>query len=197
MQRSFIVPNPKIAYIESNRLWPDFHAKFLNYWQESIADSLLAHYEARIGEQINLTLEHVEIDEEIRTTHIEILRRQDKRLVTVLELLSPSNKEEPGWSRYLSKRSDLLVQPVHLVEIDLLLSGNRLPHKQSLPPGEYYCYVTRVEDRNHCAVTSWQGETRIPTVAIPLQAPDADLASSLQDVFEIAFSRGRYIPFPH
>ena len=224
------MPNPNLAYLESNRLWPDFHSTFLNYWRESIADQLPSEYEARLGEQVTLVrsgeasrrlgpdisivrsqsneysvdaelntatavvLDHLEIEEEIRTTHIELLRRRDKRLVTVLELLSPSNKEDPGWSRYLTKRSELLAQPIHLIELDLLLMGNRLPHRQALPKGEYFCFVSRVETRQQCLVTSWQGSSRMPTIAIPLLAPDSDLASSLQSVFETAFSRGRYVP---
>ncbi|MEQ1828114.1 MAG: DUF4058 family protein [Pirellula sp.] len=226
------MPNPRLAYIESNYLWPDFHAKFLNYWQESIADSLPAHYEARIGEQVMLVrstggerrfgpdvsivrsqtteyvapdaasqattavLDHVEIIDEARTTRIEIVHRPDRRLVSVLELLSPSNKQEPGYSRYLDKRTELLVQPVHLIELDLLSGGHRLPHQQSLPLGEYYCFVSRVEQRWHCTVTAWSGGVALPNIPIPLLAPDPDIASQLQSVFEIAYARGRYLASP-
>ena len=35
------------------------------------------------------------IEEESRETYIEILHRPDRTLVTVIELLSPSNKEDP------------------------------------------------------------------------------------------------------
>ena len=222
------MPNPRLAFLETNYLWPDFHAKFLNYWQESIAESLPDHYEARIGEQVTLVrsdgstrrvgpdisivrsnlveyalnaeslsattvvLDHLEIEEELHETRIEILLRSDRQLVTVLELLSPSNKVEPGWSRYLDKRSMLLGHPIHLVELDLLEGGHRLPQRQPLPVGEYYCFVSRVEQRHRCSVTAWQGTTSIPTVPIPLLAPDNDIASPLQSVFETAFTRGRY-----
>ena len=224
------MPNPRLAFLETNHLWPDFHAKFLNYWQESIAESLPAHYEARIGEQVTLVrsegpprrvgpdvsivrsnlgeyvlnaeslsattvvLDHLEIEEELHETRIEILLRKNRRLVTVLELLSPSNKVEPGWSRYLDKRSTLLGQPTHLVELDLLEGGHRLRQQQPLPVGEYYCFVSRVEQRRRCSVTSWQGTVSIPTIPIPLLVPDNDIASPLQSVFETTFTRGRYQP---
>lgn len=221
------MPNPQLSFIESNYLWPDFHAKFLNYWQESIADLLPPQYEARIGEQVMLVrslgsarrfgpdvsivrsqstdystpigpnvttavLDHLEIEEEMRSTRIEIVHRPDRRLVSVLELLSPSNKQEPGWSRYLDKRTELLMQPVHLIELDLLLGGHRLPHQQPLPSGEYYCFISRVDQRWHCSVLAWQGDVAMPTIAIPLLAPDADINCPLQSVFEIAYQRGRY-----
>ena len=56
-----------------------------------------------------------------RLSFVEIRDRRDRELVTVIELLSPTN-ELPGPDReqYLAKRMELLHGPVHLVEIDLL-----------------------------------------------------------------------------
>lgn len=48
------MPNPKLTLLEANHLWPDFHATFLNYWREFIADVLPEYYEARIGAQVTL-----------------------------------------------------------------------------------------------------------------------------------------------
>lgn len=63
-----------------------------------------------------------------RVPFVEIRDRESRRLVTVIELLSPSNKR-PGGDReqYLAKRSDLLASPTHLVEIDLIRGGRRMP----------------------------------------------------------------------
>jgi hypothetical protein len=137
-------------------------------------------------------LEHLSIEEEVRTHHIEIIHRPDRRLVAWLEVLSPTNKEEPGYSRYLAKRNELLSQPFHLVELDLLLAGNRLPHRQPLPEADYYTIVSRVEDRLHCVVTAWKQSSPLPTIAIPLLGKDEFIRSPLQSVFETAFERGRY-----
>src|SRR5436190_16087897 len=63
----------------------------------------------------------------VRDPFIEILHRPDRSLVAVLELLSPSNKEEPGYSVYLARRNALILRNVHLVEFDLLRGGHRLP----------------------------------------------------------------------
>ena len=41
-------------YLESPAFWSDFHATFINYWREAIADRLPDHYEARIDERVNL-----------------------------------------------------------------------------------------------------------------------------------------------
>src|SRR5947209_5759723 len=73
-----------------------------------------------------------------RETYIEILHGPERSVVAVLELLSPTNKHEPGRTEYLSKRNALLRQSVHLVELDLLLGGQRLPMGKPLPPADYY-----------------------------------------------------------
>src|SRR5689334_14463863 len=41
-------------YLESQNYWPDFHARFINYWCEALADQLPDHYEARMDERVNL-----------------------------------------------------------------------------------------------------------------------------------------------
>lgn len=57
--------------------------------------------------------------------YIEIFHLPEYRLVTGIEVLSPSNKINPGRVAYLSKHRDLLQQGANLVEIDLLLAGER------------------------------------------------------------------------
>src|ERR1700722_5616417 len=59
---------------------------------------------------------------------VEIRDRHGLDLVTVIELLSPSNKQSGGdRDQYLSKRHKLLSSATHLVEIDLLRGGPRMP----------------------------------------------------------------------
>ena len=41
-------------YLESQGFWPDFHARFVNYWCEVLAAKLPENYEARIDERVNL-----------------------------------------------------------------------------------------------------------------------------------------------
>ncbi|MBV9123168.1 MAG: DUF4058 family protein, partial [Planctomycetes bacterium] len=41
-------------YLETPAFWLDFHATFINYWREAVADHLPDHYEARIDERVNL-----------------------------------------------------------------------------------------------------------------------------------------------
>jgi hypothetical protein len=99
-------PFPGIdPFLEQAAYWRDFHANFVNYWREAIADVLPPHYAATLGERVYL--------EGLRETDIEILHRPDHSPVTTLELSSPANKEPPGRVEYLAKRRALLLQKIH------------------------------------------------------------------------------------
>lgn len=132
------------------------------------------------------------IEEEAHERHIEILHRPDRTLVAVLEMLSPANKEEPGRAVYLAKRNALLYHPVHLVELDLLLKGQRLPVEDGLPPGEYYALVSRWDRRPICDVYAWTMRQPLPPIPIPLLPPDPDVWIDLGALFRTTYERGRY-----
>ncbi len=74
--------------------------------------------------------------------YLRVLHRPDASLIAVLELLSPTNKSGQGRRDYLLKRQELLQEPVHLVELDLLLGGTRLPIKGKFPVGDYHAFVS-------------------------------------------------------
>lgn len=136
-------------------------------------------------------LEH-DLEESATETYLEIVRRPERQLVTVIELLSPSNKELPGSAVYRAKRSALLNQYVHMVEIDLLIRGTRLPMRRPLPPGDYYAYVSRAEGRPAGEVYSWGIREPLPTIPVPLLAPDPDYQLGLGELFRLAYDRGNY-----
>ena len=115
------------------------------------------------------------IEEETHERHIEILHRPDRTLVALLELLSPANKEEPGRTLYLAKRNALAYHPVHLIELDLLVRGRRLPLEEELPASDYYAMVSRGDRRPNCDVYAWTVRRALPAIPIPLLAPDADV----------------------
>lgn len=130
--------------------------------------------------------------EEVRETWIEVRRLPDERLVAVIELLSPTNKMGVGRLEYLDKREALIDRPVHLVEIDLLLGGRRLPMKGPLPPGDCFAIVARAESRPGCDIYAWSIRQPLPTIPIPLLPPDPDVPLDLATVFATAYDRGRY-----
>jgi hypothetical protein len=82
--------------------------------------------------------------------------------------------------------------PVNLVELDLLLGGRRLPMKRPMPPAGYYALVARAERRPDCEVYALSVRRPLPTIPIPLKAPDPEVGLDLARVFALAYERGRY-----
>lgn len=58
---------------------------------------------------------------------IEIRDTAHHQLVTAIEVLSPTNKRGDGYKEYLAKRRRILLSSAHLMEIDLLRRGQRVP----------------------------------------------------------------------
>ena len=115
-------------------------------------------------------------------------------IVTVIELLSPSNKRRNGDGRreYLSKRQEFFKKTFNLVELDLLRGGVRLPVVGSLPPGDFYAIVSRAHRRPSCDVYAWTLFDKLPPIPIPLKRGDADAVVPLQEVFDTVYQRARY-----
>jgi hypothetical protein len=131
---------------------------------------------------------------ELRQAYLTILYRETREVVTVLELLSPTNKDTggPGRGQYLEKREKVLRSPAHLVELDLLRGGTRLPTVEALPPGDYYALVTRAPHRPEVAVYAWPLARPLPSIPIPLAGEDPDAMLDLQAAFTAVYDRAAY-----
>jgi Protein of unknown function (DUF4058) len=129
---------------------------------------------------------------EVRDHWIRVLYRPDEAVVTAIEVLSPTNKTGSGYLEYQAKRDRLLARNVHLVEINLLAGGRRPKIASAWPTGDYYALIARAEQRPVADVKCWSVRDRLPTVPVPLRAPDPDVPLDLARVFAIAYRRGRY-----
>lgn len=125
-----------------------------------------------------------------RHVFIEIRDRQNRELVTMIEVLSPTNKRwGPDREQYLVKRTSMMFSTASLVEIDLLRGGPRLP-LDDLPSCDY-C-VTVFRKSNLPRVEAWPIGLRdpLPIIPIPLKGnfPDAslDLQTILNRVYDAA-----------
>jgi hypothetical protein len=135
------------------------------------------------------------IEEEHREAFVEIYEATaEQRLVTCIEVLSPSNKrpQTPGWDLYFRKRQSLLLGDANLVEIDLLRGGQRMPMLDPWPEAPCAILVARVRKYDRCQV--WPVHFRIPTppVPIPLAKPDPDIILDLQPMIDAIYERSRY-----
>ncbi len=122
-----------------------------------------------------------------------IRTRDDRRVVTVIELLSPTNKDDKGGqAQYLAKRANYQRTLTNTVEIDLLRGGRRLPTKEPLPELDYHAFVMRYAGCPHAAVYSWSLRDRLPVIPIPLETGDPDVVVDLQQAFSQTYQRGGY-----
>jgi Protein of unknown function (DUF4058) len=129
---------------------------------------------------------------EVREAYIEILRVPGYELVTVIELMSPWNKHGGAIGIHQGKRASLVRDGVHFVELDLLRGGTRTKLSEPLPAGDYYAMVFRGDRSPDVDVFAWRLADKLPTIPIPLRAPDKDVPLNLGAAVHTAYERGRY-----
>ncbi len=129
-----------------------------------------------------------------REAYLTVRRRETLQVVTIIEALSPGNKRPAGDGRreYLSKRESVLQSEAHLVEIDLLRGGERLPTVEPLPFADYYAFVCRGQRRPRAEVYAWPLRQPLPPIPVPLTGDDPDRALDLQAVFNAVYERAGY-----
>lgn len=118
-------------------------------------------------------------------------------LVTVVEVLSPTNKRPPGLSAYRDKRAKLLSAGVHVVEIDLVRAGDwrALMRPEVSPPEARSTYRVTVRTSG-----PWPGgylfpiplRQPLPEIPIPLRPTDPAFRVPLQPLLDAVYADGRY-----
>ncbi len=140
-----------------------------------------------------VTVARPEVVREVGAGAIRIRDARNRRVVTAIEVLSPSNKA-PGTDRdrYLLKRDDYLASDANLVEIDLLRSGTRVP-VENTPDGDYLVYVTTAAE--YAAVRVWVFTVRdaFPVIPVPLP-PHPPLSLALRPPFDQTYDEANYGP---
>jgi hypothetical protein len=123
---------------------------------------------------------------------IEIRDVVNRELVTAIEVLSPTNKRGEGYREYLHRRWRFLSSMAHLMEIDLLRIGRRVPMQESLPPAPYFVFLSRAERRPIVEVWPIQLNMRLPVVPVPLLSSDPDVSLDLQLVLSTVYDALNY-----
>jgi len=129
--------------------------------------------------------------EEIRQRFLEIRDAASREVVTVIELLSPTNKtpRSAGQDAFRRKRHDVMTSPVHWLEIDLLRAGDR--PAEVAARSDYYALLKR-GGSSVFEVWSIDVRDRLPTVAVPLVPPHADVPLDLQQALTLMYDRNYY-----
>ena len=136
------------------------------------------------------------LEEAQRQPFIEIVHGSSGDVVTVIEVLSPSNKVGVGRAEYLRKQQQLLSSGTHLVEFDLLRTGE---HTVACPKdrlhGPYHFLVCINRVKRGWAVYCIFLQHRLPRIGIPLRPPDPDVVLDTQAIFDLCYDNGGYADF--
>lgn len=124
----------------------------------------------------------VPLTEEITERYLEIREVKTGRVVTVVEVLSPKNKRVgEGRDKYLTKRQKVLNSGTHLVEIDLLRTGNFMPMAEAIR-SDYRILVSRANLRPEAELYPFNVRESIPQFLLPLQPSDQEPVVNLSEV---------------
>ncbi len=120
-----------------------------------------------------------------------------RRVVTVIEFLSPANKTDRGKRHYQKKQRELIEASVNLVEIDLLRRGEWVIAADEVDfpvhcRGPYRICVTRAGSLDEGEAYPASFAFPLPRIRIPLRKDDADIRLPLQALLNQAYDNGRY-----
>ena len=127
-------------------------------------------------------------EEEGRSTWVEILLLPDLELVTVIEVLSPSNKERPGRPAYLRKRMTCSIAGSTSSRSTCCWPGSARRWAIPLPAWNYSRSCRAASESRWPTSIGWSIREPLPAIPIPLRAPDPDvllnLAPLARDVYD-------------
>ena len=143
----------------------------------------------------------VEYPEELKERYIEIhtIGDEEERVVTIIELLSPTNKDtrSDGNELYKKKQDKILKSDINLLEIDFLRSGI---HTIATPKyrldlngtWDYLVGLHRCTERYHYVYWFIKMQEFLPCVQIPLIEGVPDVIIDLQEVFNQVYDSTDY-----
>ncbi len=141
-------------------------------------------------EVINVIIPTPEI---IKESYLEIREITTGYVVTVIELLSPTNKKAGiGKESYLNKRINILSSPTHLVEIDLLRGGKNMPIITKIIPTDYRILICRGNRRPNAQLYGFNLPQVIPSFPIPLKEGEPEPLVDLQSLLLGIYQRARF-----
>jgi Protein of unknown function (DUF4058) len=119
-----VMETPESVAITATDIYPDVSVAETRSVPVTIQGGAIAAAPLEMATIIPTPVPHVTI--EIRDT-------ANRQLVTAIEVLLPTNKRGGGRVEYLAKRRRILLSTAHLLEIDLLRQGQRVPMQKPLP----------------------------------------------------------------
>ncbi|WP_448570977.1 DUF4058 family protein [Trichothermofontia sp.] len=125
--------------------------------------------------------------DEVQERYLEIRQISTGQVVTVIEVLSPKNKRPgEGQTQYTAKRLQVLASQSHLIEIDLLRTGDP-PLMAGGVPADYRILVSRADERPQAQLYPFNLRDPIPLFPLPLQPGDPEPTIALQPLLQAIY----------
>jgi hypothetical protein len=136
----------------------------------------------------------VPVETQVEEWYLEVRLVRTRRLITVIEVLSPWNKSGgPGRKEYLKKRKHIFKTRTSLVEIDLLRGGRPMPLMSQTPvESDYRILVSRGASRPRAKLYAFGVRQPIPAIPIPLLPKDPEPSLDLNAVLHALYERARF-----
>jgi hypothetical protein len=185
-------------FLEDDKLWPAFQHQLVSCLYQILLPGLVDRYRARVAPRHYVTEQALftsVIREEHHEEYIEIRQRSDSRLITLLDVVSPSNKTTAaGRQAYLDKRREGRTANANLVEVDLVLQGQPMLEysRDGLPEWDYAVTVTRATQPDRHEIYTATLQKPLPRFRLPLAADDRDTVLNLHAAFTRAFDQGDF-----
>ncbi len=183
-------------YLEDSRYWPTFHQQFISALGDALQPALSDKYRLRTGTRTYHTdqvLFTSIIKEEHKEPFLEIrLKSSSDKLVTLVELVSPTNRTQAeGRKRYELRRKDARAEGAHLVELELVLQGQTVLDADltNVADRQYICCVTRAGRPVKHEIYGTVISKRLPRVRLPLIADERDLVLDVQALVNRVYDR--------
>jgi hypothetical protein len=129
----------------------------------------------------------------VREGYLEIRERGEKELITVIEVLSPTNKRTgKGRQMYEKKREEILGSRTHLIEIDLLRRGRKMPVIGNEIDSHYSVLVCRGNRRPKADLYAFNVQNPMPAFPLPLRSGDTEAIINLQELFNQIYDIASY-----
>jgi hypothetical protein len=185
-------------YLEGDDLWPAFHHQIVACLYQTLLPGLVDRYKARVNQRHYFTEQALftsVVREEHHEEYIEIRQRSEGRVVTLVDVVSPTNKLMPaGRQAYLDKRSEGKAAGANLVEIDLVLQGQATLDysREGLPDWDYAVTVTRASQPDRFEIYTATLQKRLPRFRLPLAGDDRDTVVDLHATFTRCYDQGGF-----
>lgn len=129
--------------------------------------------------------------ENVIQRYLEVRDQVSGEAITVIEILSPSNKRSHR-REYLEKRLEILGSDTNLVEIDLLRAGSPMPMTGKTPTTHYRILVSRAWERPYAQALLFNIQQPIPDIPIPLRQEESEVNLPLNQLLHEIYDAGGY-----